>query len=90
MKILYGFIVIDVDDQLFERKTYHSTRMIKGRIGIHFRNHQPICVRTSFCTCLFMNLSLYCLHSFTRHILYLPSIYGKVAPVDRVAGVKPQ
>lgn len=31
MKILYGFIVIGVDDQRFERKTYHSTRMIKGK-----------------------------------------------------------
>ena len=31
MKILYGFIVIDVDDQRFERKTYHSTRMIRGK-----------------------------------------------------------
>ena len=31
MKILYGFIVIDVDDQRFERITYHSTRMIKGK-----------------------------------------------------------
>ena len=31
MKILYGFIVIDVDDQRFERKTYHSKRMIKRK-----------------------------------------------------------
>ena len=31
MKILYGFIVIGVDDQRFERRTYHSTRMIKRK-----------------------------------------------------------
>ena len=31
MKILYGFIVIDVDDQRFELITYHSTPMIKGK-----------------------------------------------------------
>lgn len=43
MKILYGFIVIDVDDQRFERKTYHSKR-----IGIHFRNHEPIASELPF------------------------------------------
>ena len=90
MKILYGFIVIDVDDQRFERKTYHSKRMIKRKDRNTLQKSSTYCVRTSFCTCLFMNLSLYCLHSFTRHILYLPSIYGKVAPVDLVSGVEPK
>ena len=31
MKILYGFIVIDVDYQRFEPITYHSTRTDKGK-----------------------------------------------------------
>ena len=58
MKILYGFIVIGVDDQRFERKTYHSTRMIKGK-DRNTLQKSSTCLRQNF----LLHLSVYELES---------------------------